>query len=172
MPPHTFRDFQAFTIVAFLHSMAESAQSATAPGDPANGKTIFEGKGNCQSCHRVRGAGSRLGPDLSDIGANRRAGAIRKSILDPNAEVLPQNRFVRVVAKDGTVITGRLLNHDAFTVQLMDSKERLVSFQRANLKELVFLDQSAMPSYQSKLTDTEVADVVSYLVSLKGISKQ
>jgi putative heme-binding domain-containing protein len=107
MPPHTFRDAQALTIVAFLRSMAATAQSATAPGDPVNGKALFEGKGNCQSCHRVLGVGSRLGPDLSDIGANRRAGAIQKSILDPDAEILPQNRFVRVVAKDGTATTGR-----------------------------------------------------------------
>jgi putative heme-binding domain-containing protein len=172
MPPHTFRDFQAFTIVAFLRSMAASSQSATAPGDPANGRALFEGKGNCQSCHRVLGTGSRLGPDLSDIGANRRAVEIQKSILEPDAEILPQNRFVRVVAKDGAATTGRLLNQDAFTVQLMDSKERLLSFQKANLKEFAFLDKSPMPSYQGKLTTTEVADVVSYLVSLKGISKQ
>jgi putative heme-binding domain-containing protein len=172
MPPHTFRDAQALTIVAFLRSMAATAQSATAPGDPVNGKALFEGKGNCQSCHRVLGVGSRLGPDLSDIGANRRAGAIQKSILDPDAEILPQNRFVRVVAKDGTATTGRLLNQDAFTVQMMDPKERLLSFQRTNLKEFVFLDKSSMPSYGDKLTAAEVADVVSYLVSLKGISKQ
>ena len=172
MPPHTFRDFQAFTIVAFLHSLSDSAQSATAPGDRANGKAIFEGKGNCQSCHRVFGTGSRVGPDLSEIGVTRRSVEIRKSILEPDAEILPQNRFVRVVGKDGVSTTGRLLNQDAFTVQLMDSKEHLLSFQKANLKEYVFLDKSPMPSYQGKLTDAEVADVVSYLVSLKGVSKQ
>jgi cytochrome c1 len=75
------------------------------------------------------------------------------------------------VGKDGVSTTGRLLNQDAFTVQLMDSKERLLSFQKSNLKEYVFLDKSPMPSYQGKLTDAEVADVVSYLVSLKGVNK-
>ena len=51
------------------------AQTAPAPdialpaGDTIRGKGIFEGKGNCQSCHRVNGIGSLYGPDLSAIGA-------------------------------------------------------------------------------------------------------
>ena len=172
MPPHTLTEFRSLTIVAFLRSLAETAQTASAPGDKANGKAIFDGKGNCQSCHRVAATGSRLGPDLTDIGANRRAVEIERSLLVPDAEILPQNRFIHVVGKDGTTITGRLLNQDAFTVQLMDPKERLVSLQKSNLKEFSFVEKSPMPSYQGKLTPTEVSDVVSYLVSLKGIEKQ
>jgi putative heme-binding domain-containing protein len=171
MPPHNLPDFRVMTIVAFLRSMAATAQSATAPGDAANGKMIFEGKGNCLNCHRVRGAGSRLGPELTDIGANRRAVEIEQSILEPDAEIALQNRFMRVVTKDGASITGRLLNQDAFTIQLMDPKERLLSFQRANLKESSFVDKSLMPSYRGKFTASELADLVSYLVSLKGINK-
>jgi putative heme-binding domain-containing protein len=172
MPPHTLADFRALTIVAFLRSMAATAQSTTVPGDAANGRAIFEGKGNCRSCHRVGANGSRVGPDLTDIGANRRAVEIERSLLDPDAEILPQNRFIHVVPKDGAAITGRLLNQDAFTVQLMDSKERLLSLQKANLKEVSFVDKSPMPSYRDKLTPAELADLVSYLVSLKGISRQ
>jgi putative heme-binding domain-containing protein len=172
MPPHNFLDFQAFTIVAFMRALASTAQSATAPGDAAQGKVIFEGKANCQGCHRIRATGSRLGPDLTDIGANRRAVEIERSILEPDAEILPQNRFVRIVGKDGAAVTGRLLNQDAFTVQFMDAQERLVSFQRSNLKEYTFMGKSPMPSYQGKLTPTELVDLISYLVSLKGVEKQ
>lgn len=172
MPPHNFLNFQALTIVGFLRSMAATGHSTTVPGNAANGRAIFEGKGNCQSCHRVAGNGSRVGPDLTDIGANRRAPEIERSILDPDAEILPQNRFIRAVAKDGAIITGRLLNQDAFTVQLIDSKERLLSLRRSDLKQFSFLDKSPMPSYRDQLTPAERADLVSYLVSLKGIEKQ
>ncbi len=172
MPPHNISEFQALTIVAFLRSLASSRQTAVAAGDAARGREIFEGKGNCQSCHRVRGKGSRLGPDLTDVGSNRRAAEIERSILEPDAEILPQNRFVRLVAKDGTTTTGRLLNQDGFTIQMMDSQERLLSFTRASLKSYSFLDKSPMPSYRGKLTTSEIANVVSYLVSLKGIEKQ
>jgi len=172
MPPHNFTEVQAGTVVAFLRSMAATSQTTSATGDAAKGKAIFEGKGNCRSCHRVGDTGSRVGPDLTDIGALRRAPQIERSLLEPDAEVLPQNRFIRIVAKDGTASTGRLLNQDAFTVQMIDSNERLLSFSRADLKEYTFLDKSPMPSYRDRLTAAERADLIGYLVSLKGVQAQ
>ena len=120
------------------------------------------------SCHRVRGSGSRIGPDLSEVGGQRRAIELEKSILDPGATVLPSHRSVRVVTRDGVTINGRLLNHDLFTVQLLDSTEQLRSFQKSDLREYAFVDGSPMPSYRGKLSAEELADLVSYLVSLKG----
>jgi hypothetical protein len=65
-------------------------------------------------------------------------------------------------------ITGRLLNQDSFTVQLLDSTGRLRLFERSNLSESAILKDSPMPAYRERLTAQELADVVSYLVSLKG----
>ena len=65
---------------------------------------------------------------------------------------MPSNRFVRLVTKDGTTMTGRLLNHDTFTVQIIDLKEQLVSQPMSNLRELTFIDKSPMPSYRDKLS--------------------
>ena len=171
MPPHNLTPFRAETIVAYLRFLAASSSSVSASGDAAHGKAIFEGKGGCLSCHRVNGAGSRLGPELTDIGSLRRSVELKTSILDPNAEVLPQNRFFRIVTKDGSTITGRLLNQDAFTVQLLDSHEQLRSFSKSNLNEYAFVEKSPMPSYQGKLSPQELSDLVSYLVSLKGIDQ-
>lgn len=173
MPPHTFTDFQIGTIVAYLHFLAASSTDATAAGgNPASGKAIFEGKGGCTGCHRVNGAGSRLGPELTDIGALRRAAELKSSITEPDAEVLPQNRFFSVTLKDGTKVTGRLLNQDAFTIQMLNSRERLVSYSKSDLQQWAFIPASPMPSYKNKLSSAEVADLVSYLVSLKGIVNQ
>jgi mono/diheme cytochrome c family protein len=66
-------------------------------------------------------------------------------------------------------VTGRILNQDTFTVQLIDSDQRLRSFARTDLRDFAPLKNSAMPSYKDKLTSPELADLVSYLVSLKGL---
>lgn len=169
MPPHTMTDFQAGTIVAYLRSMAAVGRARAAKGDAARGKVLFETRGGCVNCHRVDGHGSRMGPDLSEIGALRRAVELEQSILDPNREILPQNRYYRVTTRDGQTITGRLLNQDSFTIQLLDSKERLVSLERSELKDGAFLKESPMPSYKGKLSADELDDLVAYLVSLKGV---
>jgi putative heme-binding domain-containing protein len=166
MPPTNFSEAQASAIVQFLRAKARRA-AATA-GNVANGHAIFTGKGSCTSCHRVNGTGSRLAPDLTEIGRLRHSTDIERAIVDPDFLILPSNRFVRLVTRDGATITGRLLNQDAFTVQLLDSKEQLRTLMHADLKEFTFIDKSPMPSYRGKLSPQEVTDLVSYLVSLQG----
>ena len=166
MPPHNFSEAEAAAIVRFLREKASRA-AATA-GNAAAGRTIFAGKGTCTGCHRVSGTGSRLGPDLSDIGRLRNSTDIERAIVEPDFMVVPSNRFVRLVTRDGAMITGRLLNQDTFNVQVRDSKEQLRTLPRADLKEVAFIDKSPMPSFRDKLTPSEIADLVSYLVSLQG----
>ena len=73
--------------------------------------------------------------------------------------------------KDGSAITGRLLNLDTFTIQLFDSKERLLALPRSDVREFT-LQKSPMPSYRDKLTAEELSDLLAYLLSLKGPVKQ
>ena len=141
-------------------------------GDTARGQALFEGKGDCLSCHRVNGEGSRLGPDLSDTGARNKADYLERALLDPDADVAPANRFVKVVTKDGTAITGRILNQDNFTLQFIDAQGKLRSFMRSDLRESTLITKSQMPPYKDKLSAQEVADLVAYMLTLKGIGKQ
>ena len=169
MPPGNFSEGQAGTIVAYLRSMAGSGAGSSS-GDAARGKVVFEGKGACLTCHSVAGNGSRVGPNLSEIGQVRRAVELEQSILDPGAEIRAENRAVRAVTRDGATIQGRLLNQDTFTLQLLDANERLMLLEKSNLREFSILTTSSMPSYRGKLTAQEVADLVRYLSSLKGRS--
>ncbi len=82
--------------------------------------------------------------------------------------MLPINRPIRAVTKTGDVITGRRLNEDTWSVQLIDSQERLVSLAKPDLKEYAILKTSAMPSYRDKLNPQELADLVAYLTTLNG----
>src|SRR5580692_2233790 len=167
MPASNLPEAQAARVVAYLRSVAASRRTTSVTGNVERGKALFEGAAACLSCHRVNASGSRLGPDLSNIGQLRRAVELEQSVLDPDAEVLGGNRFYRVVTKDGVTTTGRLLNLDTFTVQMIDSREQLRSFVKSDLREHGFVEKSPMPSYKDKLSTQELADVISYLVSLK-----
>jgi putative heme-binding domain-containing protein len=169
MPPANIPEFQARYIVAYLRSQAEEfTHNVSSGGDASHGEAIFDGKGGCLQCHRVRGKGSRAGPDLSEIGAYRRSSELERSILDPDAEILPSNRTVRTMTSDGAIIEGRLLNQDTFSIQLITSDEKLINLSKPNLREWKVLTQSPMPSYRDKLSSQELADLTNYLVSLKG----
>jgi putative heme-binding domain-containing protein len=145
-------------------------ESASKPGDAAHGKMLYAANG-CSGCHQVGESGSRVGPDLTAIGENRSYEQLQQALIAPDQEVLPENRYARIVLKDGATVTGRLLNQDGFSVQLIDSKEQLRSFLRSDLREYTILTKGLMPSYSGKLATSDVADLTKYLASLKGDSK-
>jgi hypothetical protein len=109
-----------------------------------------------------------MAPDLGNIGTMRTASALRTSVLDPSSAMIPINRPIRAVTKDKKVFNGRRLNEDTYTVQFIDDQGRLVSLSKADLREYTILVESPMPPYKNKLGETEVADLVAYLLSLKG----
>ena len=185
MPSHRFSTPQALSVVAFLRSMVGVTPGATAlvtgrrssglSGDARRGKTIFAGKGGCAACHKAEHAGGTTGPDLSEAGVIRDFGfgpvppdpaLIEQSIVEPNADITPAYRVFQVTPKTGAQVRGTLLNQDTFSVQMHDQDKNLRSFLRSDLKDAGFLP-SPMPSYRGRLTAQEVADVVSYLLTLK-----
>ena len=155
------------TVTCGAVALTQAQQVETPAGDASRGKALVESNG-CFDCHRIGDRGSRLGPNLSDIGTRRTPDRLQKSMVAPDDEVLFENRFVRVVTKDGATMTGRLLNQDAMSVQLMTPREELKTYLRTNIRESTVVDKGLMPSSQGKLTDHQVADVVAYLSSLKG----
>jgi len=155
-------------LVAYIRNMNTFDAKAVPVGDAQRGRQVFEGKGACTTCHRVDGRGAGLAPDLGLIGRERTASALQTSIVDPTSAMLPINRPVRIVTKTGTTLSGRRLNEDTYTVQIVDDQGRLGSFVKNDLKEFRVLTESPMPSYKGKLTSEEVSDLVAYLLSLKG----
>ena len=169
MPGFTFDAREVTSLVAFIRAGFDEASLSIKLGNPQRGRTLFEGKGECAGCHRVNGKGPRLAPDLSDIGAIRTASSLQRSLLQPTESLLPINRPVRVVMKDGRTLKGRRLNEDTYTVQIIDAQERLLSLDKADIKQLAVETTAAMPSYQGRLTPDELADLLGYLASLRGL---
>jgi cytochrome c oxidase cbb3-type subunit 3 len=156
-------------VIAYLRNMNAFDAAAVKTGDVGRGRAIFSGKGACAGCHRVDAAGSIVGPNLSDIGAVRSAGSLQRSLLEPTGQMMPINRPVRVVKKDGTVVNGRRLNEDTYSLQIIDEGGSLRSFVKGDLREYTISTTSPMPSYKNTLSGDELADVLAYLLSLKGL---
>jgi putative heme-binding domain-containing protein len=168
MPPSGLNEPEQVSIVAYLRNMSTFDAGAVPPGDVNRGRLVFESRGACTKCHRLDGRTVGLAPDLGGIGAIRTPSALQRSLLDPSAAMHPINRPIRAVTRDGKVINGRRLNEDSYTVQLMDEQGHLLSLDKADLREYTISKASPKPSYKDKLSNQEIADLVAYLVSLKG----
>jgi len=168
MAPSGIADNQVATIVAYLRSMTAGNGDTAAGGDAARGKALVEGKGQCLTCHSIGVNGMHAGPALTDIGAQRRGADLMRSLTDPAGEVRPENRTIRVVLRDGRTLTGRFLNQDTFSIQVIDATDKMMSIDRATVRESSILATSPMPSFKDKMSAQDLADIVSYLSSLKG----
>jgi putative heme-binding domain-containing protein len=169
MPPSGLSEPEISAVIAYLRNMGRVESTGAAVGDPARGQALFFGKGDCGSCHRVVSQGPRAAPDLSSIGTQRTAATLHRTLLDPAGALLPINRSVRAVTRDGRTVTGRRLNEDTHTVQLIDERGALVSLDKSELRDYSLESEARMPSYADVLSEQERADVVAYLLSLKGL---
>ncbi|MGD8324001.1 MAG: c-type cytochrome [Gammaproteobacteria bacterium] len=166
-----YADAELTALVAFLRNITNYDGSGVTLGDAQAGKALFEGAGGCLECHRVGASGPGYAPPLTRIGTIRTAAALRRTLLDPEAGMMPINRPVRAVTAAGRVIEGRRLNEDTFTVQLITADERLVSLDKTSLREYTIGSESAMPAYGELFSEQEIADLLAYLLSLKGFEQ-
>jgi len=164
-------------VAAYVQSLGRLPDEEM-PGDPIRGRVVYENKGNCSSCHILGGAGRGVGPELSEVGLRRNREYLLRSLTNPDADqpkIANQMRgtlnsflTVRVVSELGTY-EGMRINEDEFSVQMRDLSGTIYSFDKAKLisYEKDF-GHSLMPGYGAALSDREVNDLVSYLMSLKG----
>lgn len=113
--------------------------------------------------------GGRLGPALSRIGASRSAAALEREIRRPG-EVIPVGfETITVTLPDGTRVRGLRKNEDTFSVQVMTPTEDVRSFAKPPAQVEPEPQRSLMPAYgPDRLNDTDLADVVRYLRTLRG----
>jgi putative heme-binding domain-containing protein len=168
MPGFPLAGVESMQLLAFVRALEKAAMPSPPEGDADRGRVLFAGSGECTGCHRAGGTGSRIGPELNDVGARLAPAELAASLLRPDERVLPAHWYVRAVTRDGRTITGRRLNEDTYSVQLIDARENLVSLLKEDLKEYELIKKPPMPSYEGKLTRQQLGDLVAYLASLKG----
>jgi cytochrome c oxidase cbb3-type subunit III len=159
---------ESLQVAYYVRSLGRTA-IVKVGGSPHNGKELFESKAGCAGCHIVSGSGGSLGPDLTDIGARRSPTHLRTVLANP-AGAMPEGFLViRVVDKSGKETRGIRLNEDSFTLQLKDFAGGFHSFQKSSVRSIEKLPrETPMPSYNGKLSENDLDDMVAYLVSLRG----
>jgi putative heme-binding domain-containing protein len=168
MPGFSLTPAEANGVIAFIRAGFDPDGTAVKVGNVDRGKTLFAGKGACASCHRAGPEGPRSAPDLSDIGAVRTPAALQRALLEPTRAMPPINRPMTLQTTAGRTIRGRRVNEDTFSMQLVDDTGHLVTVVKKDLKSVEAGTTSPMPSVAKTLTPDEVADLVAFLVSLRG----
>jgi len=161
MPAFPLPELQIWQLVSFVRSLNASAIYQEVPGDATAGEALFFGSGTCSGCHMIRGRGGPIGPDLSNIGANRSIEKIERAIKDPNALIEPGFTAVSAVTLDGRRISGVAKNNSNYSIQIMDNEGNFHFLLKKELKELTHYKKSLMPT--PTLSETEMQNLLAFL---------
>jgi cytochrome c oxidase cbb3-type subunit III len=170
-------DEEIWQIITYIRSVEVKAPARPA-GSAAHGKELFYGDANCSLCHMVEGKGGRVGPELTAVGGSRTREAIIDSVRNPSRRLawglteatkeFPQEyETITVVTADGRQVKGVALNEDTFSVQMMDTNERIYMLEKDKLRSFKKSRESLMPTYNPDvLSDKDLEDIVAYLISV------
>jgi len=166
---------EIWQVVTYIRSVEKKPGKMS--GDAKHGRELFYGSDGCATCHMFGGKGGRLGPDLTAAGTSRSTEYLVESMRNPSRrlaqgiseamkEFSAEYETVDVVTNDGTNYKGTLLNEDSFTIQFLDTREQVHSFDKASLKSWNKSRQSLMPVYDEKaLPETDLQDLLAFLVA-------
>lgn len=185
MPPATsggigvgMTDEEIWQVVTYIRSVEKKANAAT--GNAAHGKELFYGTAACGTCHMVNGKGGRLGPELTSVATSRSPEYFMESLRNPSKRLaqgifetmkdFPQEyETAKITTADGTKYVGVVMNEDAFTVQILDTREVLHAWEKSSLKSFEKTRESLMPVYDEKaLPEKDVQDLLAFLAAVGG----
>jgi putative heme-binding domain-containing protein len=164
MPRSGLPDDSAWKITAYIRSLRARASDEYVEGNLEHGAELFYGKARCSECHMIRGNGGLLGPDLSNIGAERSLRQLRDALTTLRPNIPLGFRPVRIKTKSGGTVDGVIKNENNFSMQVMDRQYKIYLLNRDELAEVEYGTQSLMPNdYDKRLTAEELRDVLLFL---------
>lgn len=138
-------------------------------GNAENGKRIFNSQtAACASCHKVKGQGTDVGPDLSEIGSKLAKEALYEAILDPSAGVSFGYEAWQLELKNGDEAYGLIASETADEIAVKNNTGVVTRYKKSDIKSRQQMKLSIMPSgLQQAVSVSELIDLVDYLESLK-----
>jgi cytochrome c oxidase cbb3-type subunit III len=172
---------EIWQVITYIRSVQKKA-SAAVEGNATHGRELFYGSAACATCHMVQGKGGRLGPDLTGTGSARSTDYLVESLRNPSRrlaqglteamkEFSVEYATVTVVDRAGQKFQGTILNEDNFTLQMIDTREQVHSFEKGRLKSLEKSRESLMPAYDEKmLPEKDLRDLIAFLLAAEETS--
>src|SRR5262249_40456977 len=134
----------------------------------ASAKQMFQ-VASCVSCHKMNGAGTEIGPDLTKLDPKLKPVDILKDILEPSFRINEKYYTYVIETQSGKVITGLILEETADTVKVIENplaKSQPIMIKKDEIAERKRSDTSIMPKgLLDKLTREEILDLVAYVIA-------
>ena len=154
-------------------AQSERRENPQLTGDPEKGKALFFDSSNdlnCATCHKFRGSGADIGPDLSKARIGQKsAKEVLKKILLPGDVLSPGYTLLRIATKSGEQISGLKVEENALQLKVYDVgglPPVLRTISKSEIQGLTIENRSAMPDkYGEIYTLKQLLDLVAYLKS-------
>ncbi|MFV1975574.1 MAG: c-type cytochrome [Candidatus Scalindua sp.] len=142
--------------------------------DIKEGELVFfdESRGvTCSKCHVLNGKGSKVGPDLTGIGAVQTPQYLIESVLKPSEIIVKGFETMYLMTTDGMAYNGLLVSQDEDEVVLMVDEDGVMEeyvFYPEEIAQMQKQDVSIMPgNFRDMLTTKEFYGVIMFLLSQK-----
>jgi putative heme-binding domain-containing protein len=120
----------------------------------------------CFACHKAKGVGIEVGPDLVTVKTRGREG-ILTAILEPHKEVAAQYIAYTVQTKDGLTALGIIADDNASSLTLKMMGGIQTTYQRSQLKGTSSSGQSLMPEgIEQGMSPQDMADLLAFIEAL------
>lgn len=148
--------------------MKELAAKAAASGDPFKGEFVFRRHDlACLTCHAIGGAGGKVGPDLTSIGASAQPDYLAEALLLPSAKIKEGYASVNIDTKEGQSFTGTLARETPDEVVLRNAQGEEVRIAKKNVEQRQNGTLSLMPGgLFDNLAEQERLDLLAFLSRL------
>jgi putative heme-binding domain-containing protein len=148
-----------------LDEVVELVENDQSPRNFENGRKMFSAAG-CYNCHRVAGAGSSIGPDLTGLGGRFGILDILRSVIEPDHTISDQYQQM-VFETNGRIIVGRVTNMHGESIHIstnMLDPKSTETIKRADLDDQYPSEVSVMPSgLLNTLSAEEILDLTAFL---------
>lgn len=152
MPAFDFSDAEMAALVAHVAALRAPAADRPANGNSQAGQAFFVK--NCVQCHMIKGHGGVLGPDLTNIGRERRLGQIERALRRPEMSA------VTVRLENGKMLSGIVKNESNYDLQLQGTDGALHVFSKSQIVEKT--RKSLMPAVE----EPAIPDLLAFLSRL------